>query len=138
MCVLLYESIIPATYENTQTTLMFALPHYTVSDCSRPPFLITSSTALASPSSFPPKLAASAAFLLSFASAYGYVVREDGVVEGEGDEGMCSGMEDGVVGGACSVKEDGKVRGVRVYIMEAGVNEGEHSMSKDGTVGGYI
>ena len=66
---------------------MFALPHYTVSDGSRPPFLITSSTTLASPSSVPPKLAASAAFLLSFASAYGCVVREDGVVEGGGGRG---------------------------------------------------
>ena len=64
-CVLLCESIIPATHQNTQPAFMPGSP--TLS--SKLLFHITSSTTLASPSSVPPKLAARAAFLLSFASA---------------------------------------------------------------------
>ena len=64
------------------------LSHTTASYGSRPLFPITSSTTLASPSSVPPKLAASAAFLLSFASAYVCSKHEGGgVVEGRGARG---------------------------------------------------
>ena len=86
--VLLYESIIPATctYQS--------ISHTTASYGSRPLFLITSSTTLASPSSVPPKLAASAAFLLSFASAYVCSEREGGWGGGRGrGEGGREGEE---------------------------------------------
>ena len=83
------------------------LSHTTASYGSRLLFPITSSTTLASPSSVPPKLAASAAFLLSFASAYvcseckgGWGEEEEEMQGGrEGEEGMCSVMEDGKVRG---------------------------------------